>query len=690
MLGSGNLNLNRTENKLNLSKLYEVHKGGFGFLGKDEDGVNTYITSHRVDELIEDLVTFETLTSDKQWPVSQIIQREINLQRVKNIAHQYITKPDSIKYFPPITVVLLPIEKESRHIAREFDYSSSTYDDDYRRMITQKWEPIVGGEYRDLLEYIKKSENESLTEGLYELLIDKDFGYRVLAWDNTKYSAVVIDGQHRLEALKIAMQENNSYAGFMQDVVFIDISKQAKRTKQTPVELVRKIFIDINSNAEEVSSARKYVMDDKDLASLFVQTLVNDDDPDNNRENKFILPQLIDWHAENLKHELPHITGIMVLYQLMSDYVLNSKNLISIDDLRKEKKVEKWVEYLNSNFKVDENIKHLSKYNGTKKLVDSLNEFKKEIKPTKDEIKPIDDTENKDTNLESYLFQYDYHILKIAQEYFEKNYSKALVRFFTGLKPYQIVIENLKKENVFNQESNYYKLIVTHPKKIDDDGKKLISELKRKLQIETDDKYYLILTVLGQKATFSMLYDYLMKKMQSGVSEEKAVKATDDFLEKINKLFTILNFNEYKVFEKDRKPCITRAIRDKNRINEYGKQASYFWEDIVYKDTSIIYNSQGILSLKQTLQYMLDSINQLEKDNISLDDNIFPERYVKVRIKRRVLSEHQESEATAKTVSEDILKAKKEFLDNFLIESFNKYKQSQELSESNLVDEFNK
>ncbi len=686
MLGSENLNLNRTESHISLSKLYEVHKGGFGFLGKNEDGVNTYITSHRIDELIEDLVTFETLTSDKQWPVSQIIQREINSQRVKNIAHQYITKPDSIKYFPPITVVLLPIEKESKHIAKEFNYGKDDYDSDYRREITQKWAPIVNGQYSELLERINNSENESLTKGLYELLVDKGFSYRVLAWDNTKYSAVIIDGQHRLEALKIAMQEDSSYEKFMQDVVFIDISKQAQKTKQTPVELVRKIFIDINSNAEEVSSARKYVMDDKDLASLFVQTLVNDDDPENKRKNKFIPPQLIDWHAENLKHELPHITGIMVLYQLMSDYVLNGKNLISINDIRNDKKVEKWVEYLNSNFKVDDKIKHLSKYKGIKKLVDSLNEFKDEI----DEIKSVNDVDDKDTNLESYLFQYDYHILKIAQEYFEENYSKALVRFFTGLKPYQIVIKNFKEEGVFNQESNYYKLIVTHPKKRDGDGKKLISELKRKLQEKTDDEYYLILTVLGQKAIFSMFYDYLMKKMQSGVSEEKSVEASNEFLERINELFTILNFNEYKIFEKDRKPCITQAIRDKNRIDEYGKQASYFWEDIVYKDTSIIYNSQGILSLKQTLQYMLDSINLLEKDNISLDDNIFPERYVKVRIKRRVLSEHQESEATAKTVSEDILKAKKEFLDTFLIESFNKYKQSQALPESHLVDEINK
>jgi len=669
-LGSNGLKLDRTANKLNLSKLYEVHKGGFGFI--DKDGITTYTISHRIDDLIDDLVTFEKLTSDKQWPVSQIIQREIDEQRVRNIAHQYITKPDSIKYFPPITVVLLPIEDGTRHIAKSFRYDDEGNDNDYRRMITQKWAPIIGGQYNDLLNYINNGKNESIAEGLYELLIDENFGYRLLAWDNTKYSAVVIDGQHRLEALKIAVSENSEYSSFIQDVVIIDISKRVKVSKLTPVELVRKIFIDINSNAEEVSSARKYVMDDKDLASLFVQTIVNDDDPDNTREGKFIPPQLIDWHAENLKHELPHTTGIMVLYQLMADYVLNGKNLISIDDLRHSRKVENWVEYLNSNFKVDHLIKSKIKYKNVKKISDSLEYFKKEILS----LNGTDDNEIQ--NLESYLFQFDYHILKIAQEYFEENYSKAIVMFFTSLKPYKDIISSLKSEGVFDQDNNYYKLVVTHPKKIKGDEKELINNLKNKLRKESDDKYYLVLTVLGQKSIFSMFFNSLMSSMQSGVSESLAIKSANDFILGFNNLFEIFSYNEFNIFAKDRTPCVEQRVLDKYRINMYGKQASHFWEDIVYKDTSIIYNSQGISSLRQTFEYMLLCIGALnENANLVEFGFEFNPNYVKSRIKRRIENEHQKSPDEAAAAAEDILKAKKEFIDSFVRASFSAYKLSE-------------
>lgn len=668
-LGSKSLGLTRSDTNLSMSKVYEVKKCGFGFT--DNDGLVSYITSHRIENLIDDLVTFEKLTSDKQWPVSQIIQREIDLQRVKNIANQYITKPDFIKYFPPITVVILPIDDATKHIAKNFNNTvEKNIDESYRRIITEKWAPIVGGDYAQLHQHIQNSDNESNVLGLYELIIDKAFCYTLLSWDNSKYSAVVIDGQHRLEALKVAIQKDNKYKNFMQDVVFIDISKRVEATGQTPVELVRKIFIDINSNAEEVSSARKYVMDDKDLASLFVQTLANDDDPNNNRQGKFILPQLIDWHAENLKHELPHITGVMVLYQLMSDYVLNSCNLISIDDMRHAKKVQKWVDYLNSNFKVDYQITTLTKYNGVKKLQASLNEFNDEILSS--------NNDEGDGNLESYLFQYDYHVLRIAQDYFEKNYSKAIVMFFKELKPYKVVIDLLNSKDVFNQDNKYYKLVVTHPKKIMGDDKNLISDLKTFLKNETDEKFYLPLTVLGQKALFSIFFSHIMQDLQAGVSEEKAVHSALTIINRFNTIFEIFSFGNISLFEKDRKPFIKQDILDKYRISMYGKQASYFWEDIVYKDTSIIYNSQGISSLRQTIEYFFKAIETLENGG-KLSEITFEPNYVKSRIKRRIENEHQKATVEADTASNDILKAKKEFIDDFIVNAYSKHAESKSL-----------
>jgi len=316
-----------------LSNQYEVNVGGFA---DSIYGIKTYYCSLKVSELKEDITTFKKLTQDNIWPVSQIIQREIDWKRVSEISKIYIRrKSRDIKYFPPLTIAILP-KAENDRIGKEYSYDDEI--NELERTIIFQKSHFSNDEKAK--EYFLKAKDLSPLKDFYVLNLSEVFNYNILCWDKTKYYAVVIDGQHRYEALMESAEKENGIFNYIQDIVFIDLSITLNHLKEmggrniTPTEAVRTVFVDINSTAQMVTPVRKILMDDKDLAAILVQSLVNDENDDNKREGLFIQPQLIDWHVEAFKHELPHITSILALYQIISDNILKKKNLSSLDDLR--------------------------------------------------------------------------------------------------------------------------------------------------------------------------------------------------------------------------------------------------------------------------------------------------------------------------------------------------------------------
>lgn len=606
------------------------------------------------------------MTSDKTWPVSQIIQREIDQKRVENIADQYILANRNVKYFPPIVVVILPKNAETGSIADTYKIAENDNLDEIKlEKINEKW--LI----KDNFEILKKAQNESEVENLFLLNVFPELGYRLLVWDKKQYYCVVIDGQHRFESLKHSLKKERSTADYRQDIVFIDVSSKAIKSRITPVKAVRNIFIDINNNATPVTQARKYVMDDKDLASLFVQSLVNDDPLAGSEQGKFIQPQLVDWHADNLKHELPHLTGILALYQLMSDVVIKN-NLVSIDDLRNEGKVKRWVTKLNTKFLIDEKIRERKEYSNIKTLEDSLKKFQNDN----------GDEDPEEEEKESYLFEYDYNILKIAQKTFVECYCRSIVKYFYSLAPYSVLVKLLKSKNVFDRDSNINRVVITSGKKMDKVKKELFSNLKGELNNQLEGEYYLIFTVLGQKTLFELFFKEIDRNVGNQIKEEHILSITDNFLREYNQLFDVLKFApEYKIFGKHpiKNSVVTKDIIDETVAGDYGLHTSSFWEDVIYRGSTIIYNSQGINSMRAVFEYMIDVLNINE--NTSDPSQIqLPETLdiplAKPRIKKAIMKEYSYSDTRSVKIANDILVAKKMFLDRYLTECLEGYLKS--------------
>lgn len=606
------------------SNTYKVIKGGFDF-----EGVETYLGSALVSQLSDDIEVFEKLTEDKSWPVSSIIQRDVDEKRVKEIAEDFILKQsNNVKYFPPIIVAIVPRES-SEEISKKFTLSSEI-ENATKELIRSR-----GGYNDKLKEYFIKSKNLSNLQGFYVLDWFQGLAQLPLCWDRERVYAIVIDGQHRLEALKYAMSKKAHIGKHTQDVVFLDLSKKANREGRSPVEAVRRIFIDINYNAKPVTNARRTLMDDKDLSSLIVQSLVNDDDPNGDRRDKFLVPQLVDWHSENLKHSFPLLTGVLVLQQLIEDNFLQGSNLASILDLRDAKKVGKFVNTLNSRFLVDNKILTKNKYQGIKPLDKSYNEYKEFIE------KQIEDEEKEDL-----LFNMDYNVLNVARDSFEDIYSRSMVRFFNEFYPYSKAISILKSNSIFDVEDRRNRIIVTNPKKWSAEEKELMDNLRIIMSKKLDENYYLCFTVLGQKAFFRHYYKELFRHLQSNlVSESVVLKFTDKWLETMN--LVVEKLKNTNLFGNDQKFKISPKILIENNISEVGLIGSSFWQGIIYNEQNIIYNNQGIEGFVGIIDYLYKCypIRKLEEEILYPDDSLWSNiSYAPSKVKRKIQQQYPDYE----------------------------------------------
>lgn len=633
---------------LTLSNIYNVKIGGFG----NPEIVRTFLASLTVDELEQDISVYETLSKDKNWPVSQIIQREVDKIRVSNISKDYVLRKERlVKYFPPIIVAILPRNLD--------DTFSLKLDFDKKEPAQIKEYIFEKSNYRKndkLKPYFTEANDISLIQGLYLLQVSQVFDFTILCWDRAKYYAVVIDGQHRMDSLIESKKAYPAVKNYYQDVVFVEFSNLIRKENETvtPVEVVRRVFVDINTNAKKVGVVCQILMDDKELSYLIVQSLVDSVNTDGSAKppERHLKSQLVDWYGESLKHNLPHLTGILSLQQIINDYLLDG-SLSSIDDLRRPTKVKKWVHTLNSFFFVDEIIaKENSEYANVTRLVTSLKEYDRLC--SLDEEVYAEDGEFRETT----LFVYDYRTLEIAQKVFEELYASSIIDFFNEFEPYKKAYEVVNEAKGFEHGSTIYTALLSSRKKISANKvlKEALAELKGEMEDKLYGQYYHLYTVLGQKTLFNIMFKRIFDKFTTDFKEGDIRGITSVFLAEINSLVNFIPSNTGPIFGKKEEFVVTELERN---LQDLGPIASQFWEGIIYENNRIIYNSQGIKSFSSAIEYMINLLKAIERGEK------FPEfkiSFMDVRIKRILKKSSNYSDEDLSSYAKQIIKKKEEFL----------------------------
>ena len=201
----------------------------------------------------------EEIDGVERWGFDAIFQRNIDRERVTRIVKTYLNREDRFKFFPAITVVLLPAQNNRILPA-------------YPQKLTKKTKESIKFWQMPGLE-IQFRAHAGASEPRSNQMAK-------LKWDRTKFLAAVVDGQHRVAALREYMENRADQRASEKDVPAIivvfdpELFIKDAAQKRSLTQLTRELFIDVNQNATKVADSRLIVLDDRDVSRAATRSLI--------------------------------------------------------------------------------------------------------------------------------------------------------------------------------------------------------------------------------------------------------------------------------------------------------------------------------------------------------------------------------------------------------------------------------
>lgn len=198
------------------------------------------------------------IRGSEQWPVRDLFQRDVDNDRITDSLLPYLQNTEKIKFFNPLTLTLLPIhEEDDRVLAQMPRVRASVMSKD-----GLEWNVLERPHFHRV-RWVTDSPQ-----------------YAVLEWDVARTKLVAIDGQHRLSALKRFWSDHQ--AAVHQDfrtwrIPVVIVSFRVSAGQEEPprvLDVVRNIFVYINTEAKRVNRARQILLSDESVNSVCTQELI--------------------------------------------------------------------------------------------------------------------------------------------------------------------------------------------------------------------------------------------------------------------------------------------------------------------------------------------------------------------------------------------------------------------------------
>ena len=248
-------------------------------------------------KLIDDIPEWER----EDWSLEELFQREISWERIERELVEYLRNTNRPQFFNALTVALLPAKGGG--FAGEYQSTKQ-----YLPIPGELEDPVQIGGIQ--IQYYRGAEQ---TAGK-------------IRWDVAEIIPVAVDGQHRLAAIKeFARRESPDVLRRATIPVIFVVPDQAAGFEQpagaeTHVAALRRIFIDLNKNAREVSKVRQVLLDDTDIVSVCTRTLIGERLTQQDEVGDRIPLSLVDWVSEVNKIETgPFVTTVLILRDVVEN-----------------------------------------------------------------------------------------------------------------------------------------------------------------------------------------------------------------------------------------------------------------------------------------------------------------------------------------------------------------------------------
>ena len=262
-------------------------EGVYGVFGSSTGLQAFYLQSAITPSDLQRVSLISDIRGSEKWPVRDLFQRDIDNKRIERSLLPYLETMDKIKFFNPLTLTVLPMGADGHTVlAKMPEIIDRVVEEDGERWLTLERQ----GFYR--VQWIKGSEE-----------------FARLKWNDTRSRLVAIDGQHRLSALKRFLVDHNageardSFMSWRIPVIIVSFRAVGGQEPPSVLEVVRSIFIYINTQAHDVNRARAILLSDESINSVCTQELIQysheNDVKTPNERNPDILPLLFyDWRGE--------------------------------------------------------------------------------------------------------------------------------------------------------------------------------------------------------------------------------------------------------------------------------------------------------------------------------------------------------------------------------------------------------
>lgn len=307
--------------------------GYFGELGNGAYARIRFLQSAVTKDELDNITLIENIPGSERWNIRDLFQRDVDMTRVEESILPYLKDVTKVKFFNPLTLVLLPIVAGTGEVDASISYVK----------------PATIS--KDGHEYTCYERDGAFCYQVH----NKVAAYSELHWHDNKVKLVAIDGQHRLSALKFwkDIPGNKDLDDWQIPVVILGVFRADEDPAHVPanlLEIVRKTFVYINSRAEEVNEARRILLDDEEIAAVCAQELVqashkNDCLPEVTMDREKLPLLFFDWRGqvrwrkeegEGADVSAPgSVLKIVEIYDWLCTYILgDSPDLaLQLDDL---------------------------------------------------------------------------------------------------------------------------------------------------------------------------------------------------------------------------------------------------------------------------------------------------------------------------------------------------------------------
>lgn len=199
---------------------------------------NTFSANVSVADLLQnkDIKIVDDMRVNARWGLHKVIQRNIDKKRVDEIANNYLKNSGAdLKFFPSITVVLLP------------------------KSVGEPISKFLQGDGFDKIDgiYCTKNYYDSNT-------FEPGFPIK-LHWNKSKVEALVVDGQHRVSALRKYFEECGGEEAAKQAFVPVTFVVFENSEEADLIKCTRSLFIDVNNTPKLVPEQKLIFIDDRNL-----------------------------------------------------------------------------------------------------------------------------------------------------------------------------------------------------------------------------------------------------------------------------------------------------------------------------------------------------------------------------------------------------------------------------------------